>query len=403
MRISNGVYLLRYYVKKVMPSQSTRKLKIIYIVTQGEMGGAQRYAFDLATSLEPEKYDVCVFMGAEKQDLKSALEQKGIRAAIIKNLVRNIDPLRDLAAIFEIKKIIGREKPDIIHLNSGKAGFLGSIAAGLAGNKNVIFTAHGFSFLEPISWPLKLIYLWAEKMARPFRKKIICVSEYDRQAAIKYNLANQEQVVTIHNGIKLTPELPLRSSSLIKEGEGGVLIGTVANLYPTKGLTYLVRAAKKITTNFPIAKFVVIGEGSERKNLESEIANLGLTDNFILMGEKENAMQYLSNFDVFVLPSIKEGFPYTLLEAMAAGLPIVAAKAGGIPEAIEDGKEGLLVPPCDAEALAGATKKLLEDSDLAKTLGRNAREKVKQFSLEKMAQSTRQLYQTVLFPPKSKP
>lgn len=411
-----------------MPSQSDRKFKIIYIVTQGEMGGAQRYVFDLATNLPASGFDIAVFMGPEKQDLKIALEKKGIRTGIVKNLVRNISPARDVAAIFEIRKIIKAKKPDVVHLNSGKAGFLGSIAAGLAGNKNVIFTAHGFSFLEPISRPAKMIYLWAEKIARRFRKKIITVSESDRKAAIKYNLAKAEQIVTIHNGIDLnSPPHEEGSGEVIEdsiaksamtpswspphEGEK-IVIGAIANLYPTKGLKYLVEAAKTVVTKFPVAKFVIIGEGSERQNLESRIKNLGLEKKFVLLGAVPKASSYLHQFHIFVLPSIKEGFPYSILEAMATGLPIVATSVGGIPEAIDslqfipspgdgEGKgeveaSGILVPPKNPRALAAAIIHLLENPNLARTLAQNAKNKVKEFSLEKMLTETTAVYQELL-------
>lgn len=386
------------------------KTSILFIVTQGEMGGAQKYVFDLAAHLDKNRFEVEVFQGAEKQDLKNRLQKSGIQTGIIKHLRRNINPLRDIAAVFEIATLIKSRAPDIVHLNSSKAGFLGSIAARLAGFENVVFTAHGFAFLEPNSWLVKKIYFWAEKIASSFRKKIISVSETDRQAALRYRIANPKQIVTIHNGISPSTLSGRSGSNLLPEPVEGRIIGTIANLYPTKGINYLIDAAKIVTTDFPIAKFVVIGEGAERPNLESRIKHYGLKDQFLLLGEKENASQYLADFDIFALPSVKEGLPYTILEAAAAGRPIVATSVGGIPEmvtslsfpprqgGIEGGSKpsGILVEPKNPRALAQAIIFLLTNPDLAKTLGRQARERVKEFSLQKMVRATEKMYSELI-------
>lgn len=370
---------------------------ICYLVTQGEFGGAQRYVFDLATNRDKQKYECLVLMGPEKLDLKERLEQKGVPAHIVKNLVRAIHPLKDIKAILELKEIFAKLEPDIIHLNSGKAGFLGSIAAWLAGSRNVVFTAHGFTFLEPNPWPFKLLYLLAEKIAGPLRKKIICVSKFDKQQALKYKVGAPEQLVTIHNGYDLD-KIKIQKSKFKTANQNSKIVGTIANLYPTKGINYLIDAAHILYSKFhiPDSEFVVIGEGRERKNLESRIKKLGLEKNFFLLGAKPNAAQYLSGFDIFVLPSVKEGFPYTILEAMAAGLPIVATQVGGIPEAITHQKEGLLVPAQNPEALAEAILKLLGDPNLAQTLARNAENKVSEFSLSAMLARTQRVYEEVL-------
>lgn len=387
------------------------KTKIIYVITQGELGGAQRYVHDLATNLDKTQYDVLVMAGAEKPDLKIKLERAGIPCALVKNLVRKLHPLKDLLAIFELQKAFRELEPNIIHLNSGKAGFLGSIAAGLAGQRNkVIFTAHGFSFLEPNPWWLRTLYLWAEKIAKPFRQKIICVSEYDRQQALKQKIGAEKQLITIHNGIDtekfqiLRGQLQINSKFKIPNTK---LVSTIAHLYPTKGLKYLIEAAKIVTAKFPAVSFVVIGEGQEKTKLESRIKNYGLGEKFFLLGAIPNASQYLTEFDIFVLPSIKEGFPYTILEAMAAGLPIVATNVGGIPEMItpslsppiplrgtggEEVGVGILVPPKNPETLAEVIIYLLNHPDLAEKLIQNAREKVGHFTVQKMLAETEKVY-----------
>ena len=176
-------------------------------------------------------------------------------------------------------------------------------------------------------------------------------------------------------------------SGRANRGRGEFIIGTIAHLYKTKGLNYLIDAARSID-----AQFMVIGDGPERNNLESLIAKYNLGNKIKILGAKENAADYLPQFDIFVLPSVKEGFPYAILEAMAAGLPIVATPVGGIPEA--QGDAGILVPPKDSKALATAIQSLIDDPKRAKKMGLAAHERIKQFSFEKMLEETIKIYKT---------
>lgn len=380
-------------------SQSSKNKKILFVVTQGEQGGAQRYVYDLAMNLDRLGYDCLVVTGSEKLELRNKLEAGGVKIQLARHLVRGINPLQDLLAIWELKKIFQAVRPDIVHLNSSKAGFLGSLAGSLAGTKNIIFTAHGFHFLENQNPIIQTISFWLEKFASSFRRKIICVSEFDRQAALKARLCSAEKLIIIHNGIdlenfRLLPREQARKffSTTYNLQLTTFLVGTVAHLYATKGLKYLIDAAREVTKKFPNAKFIVIGEGNQRQNLESRIKNYGLQDKIYLLGEIQEAAKYLSAFDIFVLPSIKEGFPYAILESLAAGVPIIATKVGGIPEIINE----ILIPPQNPSALSRAITNLLENPDLAKKLEINAKAKIKDFQLSKTIQKTQKIYEELL-------
>ena len=381
------------------------KKSICYVVTQGELGGAQKYVFELATNFA-KNYDITVLVGKEKPELANQLRGAGIKVILLDHLKRDIHPVHDFFAVFELKKFFQSLRPDLIHLNSSKAGVLGSLAARLAGIRNVVFTAHGFAFLEPHNWLVKKIYFWAEKFSTRFRRKIITVSEFDRRAAIKARLCPPEKLVTIHNGIDLSVIASPRGADEAISGlrrrfaprNDNIVIGTIAHLYPTKGIKYLIEAAHIFNSKFEIrnSKFIVIGEGHERNQLEATIRDYGLEKDFFLVGALPNASQYLQAFDIFVLPSIKEGFPYAILEAAAAGLPIIATAVGGIPEIIANSKQGLLVEPKHPEALAEALAKLLRDPEYIKTLGRSARERVSEFTLDGMLSLTLKCYETIL-------
>jgi len=377
-----------YYVNKMAQRQSAKKIKILLIVTQGEVGGAQRYVYDVATSLDPESYEVAVGVGNENHDLTDKLKRASVESVTLRHLKRAINPWHDLLVLGELRDLVKKFQPDIIHLNSSKAGVVGSIAAAMAGNNHVIFTAHGFAFLEPGGWLKKNVYFWPEKWVSRYRAKIITVSESDRKAAEKSGVAKPEQLVTIHNGIGEIEFLSrgearetLGQHSGTKISPDDVLIGTIANNYKTKDLPNLRAAFSLVKKDFPKVELCVIGKGG----------TVSIPD-----PDGDQARRLLPAFDVYVSSSAKEGFPYTILEAMAAGLPIAATAVGGIPEAITSGREGILVEPGNPAALGDAIKKILRDPLFAKTLGTNAREQVKEFSLEKMVNETETVYRELL-------
>lgn len=276
-------------------------------------------------------------------------------------------------------------KPDIVHLNSSKVSVLGSIAAKLAKVEHIIYTAHGWVFNEPNSWLKNKFYYLSEKLTAKLKDDIICVSEFDKKVAEKNNLFPKNRLVAIHNGIDLeklnfydkdTARELLTEKTGIKFPSHTKVIGTIANFYRTKGHTYLIEAAKEISDTI----FVILGEGRERDDLENRIKNAGLENRFFLPGTVKNGFQYLKAFDVFTLPSVKEGLSYTLLEAVAADLPIVATNVGGTPEIVG---ENNLIPPGDVRALI---KGLLSPEKTAAI-------KKESIAIETMVKKTIKIYQ----------
>lgn len=373
--------------------------KILYIITLSELGGAQRYVLDLVKHFKNINYDIIVASGQDGY-LIDECKKNNIQTHVFHHLVRQIHPIKDFIAILEIYSLIKKEKPEMVHLNSSKAGAIGAIAAKMAGVKKVIYTVHGYVFLEPMPRWKKMFYIFIEKFSSYFKDAIICVSNYDKKIGIQYNIAPEKKIVTIHNGIDTNAMNFLAKKEakkfLIAQSSGlraqGFWIGTIANFYPTKGLLYLISAAKKIVEKFPDALFIIIGDGDERKILENEIVKLSLEKNVILTGKIPDASKYLRAFDIYVCSSVKEGLPYSILEAMAAGLPIVSTNVGGAPELLKN-NSGILVEPKNPLELAIAIIKVLEDSKLAQGLSQNAKKFVEnEFSLEKMLEKTERIY-----------
>jgi glycosyltransferase involved in cell wall biosynthesis len=376
------------------------KKKILYIVTLAERGGAQKYVIDLAENLK-DRYDILVAAHGKDSDwLFKRLKEKGINQKKLYNLKRQISPINDIAAIFEIKKLIQKFKPDIIHLNSSKAGVIGSIAA-RKNKAKVIYTAHGFVFNEPLNIVKKNIYLWAERLTGKYKDDIITISDFDKKTGIKHIIAPTKKFTTIYTGIKpdstniLTRD---KARSNLGVPEKYNLVGTISNYYSTKALHRLIKAASLVIKKCSDCKFILIGEGPEKDKLETLIKKLNLTNNFFL-GPVENALIYLKALDVFVLPSVKEGMPYTILEAMLAEVPIIATEVGGIPEMIEDGQQGFTVETHKRDEeeiikeLAEKIEYYLGNPNIIEVFTNKAHRKLlNNFTLEKMIQETEKVY-----------
>lgn len=374
--------------------------KILYIVTLGVWGGAQKYVFDLSVAMSGD-CDVAVACGREGVDLEHKIRQKNIRFQILPHLARQVNPLADILAFWEIFNLVKKEKPDIVHLSSSKAGSLGSVAAKLGGAKKVIFTIHGLVLAEPLN-PLVWSFYWlAEKFSSFFRDALIAVSDFDRNLALKYHICRTDKITTIHNGLDLDKLVflpPKEARDKLAEFAkinlaGKPLIVTVADFYPAKGLPYLVEAARTVLEKIPDAVFILIGRaGPDYEKVKQAVRQKRLEPNFLLLTNLPAAAPYLKAADLFVLPSVKEGLPLTILEAAAAGLPIVATRVGGIPEIITDRSSGLLVPSKDPEPLARAIDELLSNPELAQQLGQEAYGRAGHFGFKTMIEHTKQVY-----------
>jgi glycosyltransferase involved in cell wall biosynthesis len=339
-------------------------MKILHIITQGENGGGQKAVLDLAekfqTSPQPSPYQGegelnQVFIATGKRENKKdnwlTDNFKG-ESFEIKSLERSIDFTfrKEIKAILEIYKLVKKIKPDVVHLHSVKAGTIGAVAAKIAGAK-VVYTVHGIILNEPMNIFKKIFYWASEFIASFFRDREIFVSKKDFEIAKKYFISNDEKGVVIYNGLDfqkfenvlnenkarefIFEKILETSPSLSLSGEGQnipKIVGTIANFYKTKGLEYLIEAAAKVVSKNPDVIFVVFGDGDLRVELEELIRKNALKKNFFLLGAVSDAYKYLKALDLFVLPSVKEGMPYAILEAAIADRKIVATRVGGVEE-----------------------------------------------------------------------
>ena len=369
--------------------------KILFIITKSEIGGAQKYVLDMATGAKNAGFAVAV-ASEQNSYFYETLTELGIEFIEIKNLQRSVNFAMDAKLLFELIKIIRKEKPDVVHLNSSKIGALGAIAAKLARVPRVVFTAHGWAFRDPRQVWEKYAIIAVSRLAALFQDRIICVSECDKEAALKYKIAPPEKLVVIHNGINpkaLSLLARKEARTRLDIDEKSLVVGTIANFYKTKSLDTLVLAAISAIHLSPQIKFVIIGDGPERIKIEELIKKYRLDGHFLLTGTMKNAGQFLKAFDIFVMPSKKEGLPYALLEAMAAKIACVASAVGGIPEIIENERNGLLIKDMSPGKLNDAISRLIRDKKTTRALGAAAAETIQsKFSLKQMLEKTLALY-----------
>lgn len=387
------------------------KLKILYIVTQGHWGGAQKYIYDLVENAGSD-FEITVAVGEPNimPDLQKKLAgNPNAKLIQLSFLVREISPLKDFLAIFELANLYKKIKPDIIHLNSTKAGALGSLAVCKLKAKSykLIYTVHGWVFNEPMSEKKKRFYQKIEKYTAKPKNKIIVLSKNEKDIAthtlnipenkldiipigvdIPQNLLSQTEART-----KLTTTTQVLSTENLSDK---YIIGTIANFYPTKNLDNLIRSIALIRNKIPNLKIILIGEGSERKLLEDLINKLNLQSTVYLTGFLDNAGQYLPAFDVFVLPSRKEGLPYTLLEAKAVKIPIIATTVGAISDIITNKKTGLLVNPENEHELSEAILYAFLHGEEMKQMAEVGQSILSEYSKGNTVKKTISLYQQLL-------
>ncbi len=381
------------------------KIKVIYAVTKSSWGGAQRYVYDLAKNLPPDQFDVLAVTGGEGGLMAEKLRNANIRVVTLYQLFRDIKPVKELKAFSAMLRLFVSEKPDVVHLNSSKVGGLGAIAAKLAGIKTghkpwVVFTVHGWAFNERRPWRQKAIIVFLSWLAALFQDKIITINKADYLTARRFIPVKKLELIP--NGVgplNFLSRDDARGYITEKAGkdvnEKTYLVGTIAELTKNKGLSYFVRGLNKLTQRRSDldVKGVIIGEGEDRALLEDQIKTFGLGEKVFLTGFLPEAYRLLKGFDVFLSTSLKEGLPYAIMEAMLAGIPIIATSVGGAQDLIDDGENGILIPPGDSGAVVEPILKLMDDLKLKEQFSVKSEKKImERFGLNSMVEKTSAVY-----------
>ena len=360
--------------------------RLLILITLAEVGGAQRYVAALLPALRDE-FDVVVAAHGDGF-LRAAAEAAGVRYVALRHVGRPVDVRKDVRGFVELLRLVRRERPAVVHANSSKAGVLGRLAA-VAGRAPVrVFTVHGWAF-RAHTGAAAVAYLWADRLLSPLTDMTVCVARSDLDAGVRARTCRPCRATVIRNGIDL--DVPRARP----DGGDPATIVSVARLRRPKDVMTLVRAVAMLERGS--VRALVVGDGPQRAPLAAEVARLGVGDSVRLLGERDDVAQLLARADLVVLSSTSEGMPMCVLEAMAAGLPVVASAVGGVPEIVRDGETGILVPPGEPAALAAAIGALIADPARRRRLGEAGRRRAEaEFDVASFRRAHVELYRSLL-------
>lgn len=383
----------------------------MHIITRLDQGGSARNTFLTVVGHDRARFRVALVYGCAAartmeeaalaaQDMEQ-LRQAGVTLFEVPTLVREISPLQDARATLALWRLLRKERPAIVHTHTSKAGALGRIAAWLARVPAVIHTPHGHIFYGYYGPVMSGLVRLVERLLAGVTDRIVTLTERGSEEHVRLGIAGAEKFTTIPSGITLSAFRSVRADPAAKRKELGLpadgpVVGTVGRLVPIKGHAWLVRAVPRVVAEFPAACFAFVGDGPLRDELRQLGDALGVTSRLVFLGTRQDVPDCLAAFDLFVFPSLNEGMGRALIEAMAAGLPVIATCVGGIPDIVTDGTNGLLVPPRDEKALAAAILTLLRDHRRMAATGDAAKKSVgERFDAGSMVREIECLYDAV--------
>ena len=375
------------------------------MITRLDWGGSPDIVRIICQYLNSEVYDVRLITGPTRYPgakTKQFLEKFKTKSVIIPQLKREINPINDLLALFRLYFLFRREKFDIVHTHTAKAGALGRMAAYLARRPIIVHTPHGHNFYGYFGKGLSKAIVLIERFLANFTDKIIALTELEKNDFIRFKIAPEQRLSVIYQGLELDRSMRLdedrvKTREILGIGLDGNLVGMIGRLEPIKGPGYFVESAKYVAQNFPKTKFIIVGEGSLRRVLEKKIEEYGLRNRFTLLGWREDIGAVLSILDILVLPSLNEAVGMVLIEAQAQGIPIVATQVGGIPEIVRNNQTGILVPAGDSKELAKAISYLLADRQKRLQMSEAAKDWVKgRFEAKTMVDKISELYEELI-------
>jgi len=368
------------------------KKKVLHLVEDLRVGGLERVLATIVLGLDKRKFDVEVWCLAEGGEIAAELVRKGTRLRILA-LKSYYNPL----TIVFLARLLIKSRISILHTHGYFAGTFGRLAAILAGTPIVI--AHVHTTYYGFSRRNRLI----EKFLAHFTDRIVCVSRAVRKFVVDVEKINPARTCVIYNAARVSdsPDLAERVENerlQLDIAEKDFVAISVASLAPHKGHRVLLDAAGAVLREYPEFKLLIVGAGPMRAALEAQAKKTGISDRTIFTGLREDVFPLLKIAHIFILASTeREGLGIALVEAMAAGLPLIGTRLGGIPEVIEENVNGLLVPPGDAVALAAAISKLLHSKEVTERMGREGRKKYQmKFTVARMIREIESLYEALL-------
>jgi glycosyltransferase involved in cell wall biosynthesis len=376
----------------------TERVRVVHVITRLIVGGAQEAAILACARVDRDEFESVLVIGPQtgsEGSLRPMADELGVPVVVVPDLVREIAPRRDRRALHQLRQVLRDQRPDIVHTHSSKAGVLGRRAAQREQVPAVVHTVHGWSFHDHMPRWRRAVYRRLERRAARWSDRIITISELDREKGLGAGIGTPEQYDVIHELNDLArydgAGAPEDARAQLGLPSDAFVVGTVGRLSEQKDPLTWIRVAAQVAEAVPAARFVMVGDGPLRPDVERRAAELGIGDALTLTGLRDDVPDLLPAFDVFLLTSRWEGLPLVIPQAMASGIPVVASTADGNREAVRARENGLLASPGDPAGFAGAVLEL-RDRALASRLVAAGRTTARDFALERTIPELEQVY-----------
>jgi glycosyltransferase involved in cell wall biosynthesis len=389
--------------------ESDKRIKILRVIARLNMGGPALHVAYLTEGLRKRGYDTTLVAGSlarGEDSMAFVADARGVEVVRIDELGREISPLRDLMATIRLARLIRRERPQILHTHTAKAGTVGRVAARLAGSRKppiVVHTFHGH-VLRGYFGPFRtLLFRLLERWLASGTTALIAVSPQVRDDLVSLGVAPRERFVVIRLGIELDERVASerngRGESRRYLGIPGdrFAVGWIGRMTAVKRTDDVLIAFKSLRDSGVDAVLCMVGDGPDRIPLEQRAQELGVARDTVFLGYQEDVAPFYAAFDVLVLPSGNEGTPVTVIEALAAERPVVATRVGGVPDVVRDGEDGFLVEAGATDDLADRLGRLARDPALRARMGKKGRERVlPRYAVERLVDDVDELYRSLL-------
>jgi len=382
---------------------------VIHIITRLDRGGSAQNTMLTVLGHDRTQYEPVVIAGhpgswdaqggmAATEEQCRLLEKERISYLIVPSLVRPISPWKDLCALWTLISILRAKRPAIVHTHTSKAGVLGRVAAWFSRVPVIVHTPHGHVFYGHFSIWKSRVFLQVERILCRVTTALVALTSAERDDHLDRGVGRADRFAVIPSGIDVDRYRRARAEGRqIPLGyncpSDAIIVGSIGWLTDIKGHRVLVEAVGYLKDEFPKLHVVIVGNGGQHDALLAQADSLGLRERIHLVGHRDDVERCLAGMDYFVFPSLNEGMGRALIEAMAAGLPVVASRVGGIPAIVRHEENGLLVAAGDSRALSEALRRILADPQLADRLGRNASRSIgNEFGVKAMVEAVESLY-----------
>ncbi|GMV92485.1 MAG: glycosyl transferase [Candidatus Hydrogenedentota bacterium] len=379
-----------------------KRFRVAHVITRLCKGGAQENTVSTVRLANRDRFEVDLISGptyGSEGSIEGAVAEAGFEILRVPHLVRSPNPWQDFLAYQELKRLFRERRYDIVHTHTSKAGYLGRLAAAHTGVPILVHTPHGHIFFGYFNRVLTAFFTALERQAARKTDRLIALTDRGIKEHLLRGVGRPEQWEAIFSGIDLNPyaqAIERRASTReilgIKMDE--FVVGAVGRLEPVKGFAYFVEAARAIAESVPESRFILVGDGSLADSLRAQAADLG--ERFRFLGLRHDVPDLMAAFDLCLVPSLNEGMGRVVLEAGAAGAPVVASRVGGIPEIVRDGDTGILVPPQSAGAVVEAVLRLHGDPALRSRMSEAARSLTASYGLDQMVRRIEDLYERLI-------